>query len=187
MEMLWIRHGQGEHLLDYPNRLDTLHPGLTEKGRAQIKQLGERLSFREDDLMLVSPTRRTIESAMLLHPGAFQVTPAVGPRMFPQDPLLRPLKCDAIYTREELFHMYGNVPVLELGMENWTTGINQIEQVQFETNARSLLAWMRQAARRIVILSHDGTITNYRMLLGERGLSRQDFLGEAGVYRMNVP
>lgn len=187
MEILWIRHGQGEHLLDYPNRLDTLHPGLTEKGRAQIRQLGERLSFREDDLLLVSPTRRTIESALLLQPGAILVTPAVGPRMFPQDPQLRPLKCDTIYTREELFHIYGDLPVLELGAENWTAGINQMEQIQFEAYAKGLLARIRKAERRIVVLSHDGTITHYRMLLGERGLSRQDFLGEAGVYRMNVP
>ncbi len=36
------------------------------------------------------------------------------------------------------------------------------------------------------IISHDGTITNYRILLGEKGLAREDFLGEAGLYKMKI-
>jgi len=29
MELILIRHGHGEHLLKYPSKLNTLHPGLT--------------------------------------------------------------------------------------------------------------------------------------------------------------
>lgn len=39
MEFIFIRHGHGEHLNDYPNRLNTLHPSLTEYGKFQVTQL----------------------------------------------------------------------------------------------------------------------------------------------------
>lgn len=40
MEFIFIRHGHGEHLNDYPNRLNTLHPSLTEYGKFQVTQQG---------------------------------------------------------------------------------------------------------------------------------------------------
>ena len=66
MEFIFIRHGHGEHLLDYPNRLNTSHPGLTDCGKMQVTQLRGQVSINSDDLVLVSPTKRTIETAMML-------------------------------------------------------------------------------------------------------------------------
>jgi hypothetical protein len=50
-----------------------------------------------------------------------------------------------------------------------------------------MINWIRdQGIERAFIIAHDGTITNYRQLLGEKGLTRSDFLGEAGFYKSNL-
>ena len=66
MDFIFIRHGHGEHLIDYPNRLNTLHPSLTEYGKFQVTQLRNDTIIDPDDLVLVSPTKRTIETAAIL-------------------------------------------------------------------------------------------------------------------------
>lgn len=49
VELVFIRHGHGEHLLDYPNKLNTLHPGLTKYGIHQVIQLRNQISISTDD------------------------------------------------------------------------------------------------------------------------------------------
>ncbi|WP_251035619.1 histidine phosphatase family protein [Paenibacillus sp. ISL-20] len=89
MEFIFIRHGHGEHLNDYPNRLNTLHPSLIEYGKFQVSQLRNEIKIDPDDLALVSPTKRTIETATIIKNGMdFISSPFVGPRMFPQNPEL---------------------------------------------------------------------------------------------------
>jgi hypothetical protein len=107
MEIIFIRHGHGEHLLDHPNQLNTLHPSLTDYGTFQVKQLQENFPIFNDDLMLVSPTKRTIQTAQILAPtNKLYISPLVGPRMFPQNPDLPALKCDYIYSKEEIIELY---------------------------------------------------------------------------------
>ncbi|WP_339300109.1 phosphoglycerate mutase family protein [Paenibacillus sp. FSL R5-0623] len=88
MDITFIRHGHGEHLVDYPNQLNCLHPGLTELGKSQVIALRKQVFFAPEDVILVSPTKRTIETAQLLIPNKNLVflSPLVGPRMFPQSP-----------------------------------------------------------------------------------------------------
>jgi broad specificity phosphatase PhoE len=187
MEIVFIRHGHGEHQLDYPNRLNTLHPGLTPKGEDQVEQLRERFAPAADDILLVSPTKRTIQTAEILTSlGRFYVSPLVGPRMSPQNPELPELICDLIYSKEDLRALFDEIKILDLGLDCWNGGINRIAQGQFEEYAEKLLEWCRERAERVVIVAHDGTIQSFRMLLGELGLTRKDFLGEAGVCRMEV-
>jgi len=186
VEIIFIRHGHGEHLEDYPNRLHTLHPGLTELGRVQVGQLREQFEWTNDDLILASPTKRTIETAHILTNSIdFMISPLVGPRMFPLHPELPTLMCDQIYSKDELAAHHHGLEILDLGLDCWREGINRIDQKLFETYAMPLLNWCQERKKRLIIISHDGTITNYRMLLGEHGLSRDDFLGEAGVYKTN--
>jgi broad specificity phosphatase PhoE len=187
MEIIFIRHGHGEHLKNYPNRLNTLHPGLTKYGIFQVTQLRDQLSFGADDLVLVSPTKRTIETALLLKDNLdFIITPLVGPRMFPQNPELPFLDCDHIYSKTEITNLYKNAEILDFDLDCWGEGINRIEQYLFESYAKKLLDWIGDRYNKVFIISHDGTITNYRILLGESGLTREDFLGEAGVYKINL-
>lgn len=187
MEFIYIRHGHGEHLDDYPNRLNTLHPGLTEYGKFQVTQLRNEIRINPEDLVLVSPTIRTIETVTILKNSKdFIISPFVGPRMFPQNPELPFFACDHILSKTEITTRYGDIGFLDFDLDCWTEGINTIEQVIFERYAKRLLEWIGESYKRIFIISHDGTITNYRIFLGEEGLTREDFLGEAGVYRMKI-
>ncbi|MGM0883809.1 MAG: histidine phosphatase family protein [Bacillota bacterium] len=118
MEFIFIRHGHGEHLLDYPNRLNTLHPGLTDYGKMQVTQLRDQVSFNSDDLVLVSPTKRTIETAMMLKNNLdFIITPLVGPRMFPQNPESPFLICDHIYSKADITNLYRDIKVLDFNLD----------------------------------------------------------------------
>ncbi|WP_339289932.1 histidine phosphatase family protein [Paenibacillus sp. FSL W8-0187] len=79
MEFIFIRHGHGEHLNDYPNRLNTPHPSLTEYGKFQVTQLRNEIKIDPDGLVLVSPTKRTIETETIIKNGMdFIISPSVG-------------------------------------------------------------------------------------------------------------
>lgn len=106
--------------------------------------------------------------------------------MFPQNPELSFLACDHILSKTEITNLYGETDILDFNLDCWKEGINRIEQDIFEGYAKQLLAWIGERYKNIFIISHDGTITNYRILLRENGLTRKDFLGEAGVYRMKL-
>ncbi|MBB3128366.1 broad specificity phosphatase PhoE [Paenibacillus rhizosphaerae] len=187
MEFIFIRHGHGEHLNDYPNRLNTLHPGLTEYGKFQVTQLRNEMTIDPGDLVLVSPTKRTIETATIITNGMdFIISPFVGPRMFPQNPELPFLACDHILSKAEITNLYRDTEILDFHLDCWKEGINRIDQDIFEGYAARLLEWIGESYKKIFMISHDGTITHYRKLLGEKELTRKDFLGEAGVYRMNL-
>jgi len=187
VEFIFIRHGHGEHLNDYPNRLNTLHPSLTEYGKFQVTQLRDQISINSDDLVLVSPTKRTIETAIILKNSLdFMIIPLVGPRMFPQNPELPFLTCDHIFSKTEITTLYRDAEIVDFNLDCWEEGINKIDQDVFEGYAEQLIDWIGDRYNKIFIISHDGTITNYRILLGEKGLTRKDFLGEAGVYKMNL-
>lgn len=70
MEIVFIRHGQGEHNLPVPDRLNMAHPRLTAEGRRQVSLLRGLFAFSDRELLIVSPTVRTIETANLLTEGS---------------------------------------------------------------------------------------------------------------------
>lgn len=183
MQITFIRHGHAEHLLDYPHQLNRMHPGLTEAGKKQVSELRKQIQVLPEDIVLVSPTKRTIETSLLLTSSDnLIICPLVGPRMFPQNPEFSVLGCDQIYSKEELDAQYTGLRIHDFEIDCWVDGINRIEEYQFESYAGQLLQWCREQGRRTCIVSHDGTITSYRILLGEPGLTRSDFLGETGHY-----
>ncbi|SLK13259.1 MULTISPECIES: histidine phosphatase family protein [unclassified Paenibacillus] len=183
MDITFIRHGHAEHLLHYPHQLNQLHPGLTEQGKRQATELRKQIKFLPEDIVLVSPTKRTIETAFLLTSSdKLTVCPLVGPRMFPQNPEFPVLRCDQIYSKDELNAQYTGLRILDFELDCWLDGINRTEEHLFEAYAGQLIQWCREQSGRTFIISHDGTITNYRAFLGEQGLTRSDFLGEAGHY-----
>ncbi|MFK4169676.1 phosphoglycerate mutase family protein [Paenibacillus lautus] len=127
MEFIFIRHGHGEHLNDYPNLLNTLHPSLTEFGKFQVTQLRDEIEIDPDDLVLVSPTKRTIETATIIKNGVdFIISPLVGPRMFPQNPEFPFLACDVILSKTEITNLYGDTEILDFNLDCWKKGINRI-------------------------------------------------------------
>ncbi|QOS77696.1 histidine phosphatase family protein [Paenibacillus sp. JNUCC31] len=62
MDIIFIRHGHAEHLLHYPHQLNQLHPELTEQGKRQATKLRKQIKILPEDIVLVSPTKRTIET-----------------------------------------------------------------------------------------------------------------------------
>jgi broad specificity phosphatase PhoE len=189
VELLFVRHGEGEHMLDLPGSLETRHPRLTARGRVQVQALKPVVRVGDQDTVLASPTPRTIQTADILCDGARPlkyVCPVVGPRMFPQDPTFNALLCDDLLEPEVLrreFPEYLLHPP-EADSELWS-GINKIPTARFAQAATELLRWCRETGcARVIVVSHDGTIHNYREFFGETNLTRASFLGPAGLHRV---
>lgn len=69
----------------------------------------------------------------------------------------------------------------------WLDGINTLSENEFNQLAQRMIDRIRNSGcERAFIISHDGTITSYRKLLGEEELTRADFLGEAGWYQTTL-
>ncbi|QYR21316.1 histidine phosphatase family protein [Paenibacillus sp. sptzw28] len=190
MELIFVRHGQGEHNRDIPDRLNIEHPHLTDRGKAQVADLRASFDFSNEDIFIVSPTVRTIETVNILTDGLTQpkkyISPAVGPRMFPQGPESAAFRCDIALPRARIINEYpGFIVMNDFNEPVWLEGINAIEEKKFQELGLGLINWIReQGLDRAVIVAHDGTINSYRQLLGERGLTRLDFLGEAGTFKV---
>lgn len=69
MELLFIRHAQGEHTLNLPNSLYTKKPSLTDKGITQARSLIEEFPLLNTDIIVSSPLRRTLQTALLWSEG----------------------------------------------------------------------------------------------------------------------
>ncbi|WP_339290298.1 histidine phosphatase family protein [Paenibacillus sp. FSL W8-0187] len=194
MDIIFIRHGQGLHNTDIPDRLNTVNPRLTEKGREQVAKLRSEFSFHQEDVFISSPTLRTIETTNIvtcgLNSAKKYVTPLVGPRMFPMpsNPEAFMLKCDIHYPLGMIVTDHSDYIVLEKDHpELWKTGINTLSESAFAPLGLRLIRWIKALrVKRVFIITHDGTVTNYRCLLGEGGLTRSDFLGEAGWYKVKI-
>jgi broad specificity phosphatase PhoE len=190
MELFFVRHGQGEHNTNIPDRLNKEHPHLTEKGTNQVAKLIWKTKFNENDVFIISPTVRTIETARILtenlnFPKIF-ISPLVGPRVFPLKENSKTVKCDITLSVSRIEEKYSEFTVLGKDDTNiWSEGINIISDDKFIKLGEKMIEWIKEfGAERTFIISHDGTITNYRKLLGEQALTRSDFLGEAGTYRI---
>lgn len=192
MELIFVRHGQGEHNLDIPGRLERKHPRLTSKGREQVIRLAACLDLTQQDVVITGPSVRTVETSELLtqHLKAAElwVSPLAGPRMFPQNPSWSTLPCDIPLTKRDIEAAYPHLLVRDEDDErSWQEGINRMPENEFIRYGTELVDWIRkQGARRAVFVSHDGTVTAYRQLLGEQELSRADFLGEAGTSMIRI-
>ncbi|GAE08494.1 phosphoglycerate mutase family [Paenibacillus sp. JCM 10914] len=172
-----------------PRSLQLRDPGLTPLGQRQSKKLQDKLPLSSDDLIVISPTRRTIETAQLWSEGAACkqiVHQAVGPRMFPLLAASMSYGCDSPLSLNVVKEAH-RLDVITSRYSAWEEGINAISESLFEQTASEFLSWCKGLDRpRIYILTHDGTITAYRQYLGERNVTRQDFLGETGTYLMQI-
>lgn len=192
MELYFIRHAQGEHTLNVPTSLEKVHPALTPLGRKQAEALRKQLSLTERDLLVVSPTIRTLETSAILTESSntpIYVTPKVGPRKFPCDGSWVPtLLCDYILSARAVKRRFPQTFVLYdhfKGLSN--EGLNEMDSDRYGEAVNSLLEWIRLQRRdRVFLVSHDGTITDYRQRLTGETLTRDDFLGEAGYIRLLV-
>ncbi len=169
-------------------------PKLTDRGRQQVIALRRTIVVLDADLLVVRPTRRTLETALLLADTAAparHTTPAVGPRMFPQrleGSRWAPLACDRLLDRDAIAREYPAFGFLSDDDDLWGEGINTLAHEKFRSIADRFLGWCRRREKeRVIVVAHDGTIHSYRQLLGEQGLTRDSFLGDAGGGARRAP
>lgn len=189
MKIIFIRHSQGEHTLSPPESLRISDAALTEKGIQQAQQLIHTFPLKSEDIIVVSPTRRTIQTASIWSTGiscSLFIHPLVSPRMFP---LLTPEQaydCDQILSPTKIRSEYPYLHIIKSSEELWTNGINTIAEKEFYLLANEFIEWCKQLNRStLYIVSHDGTINAYRSFLGE-SVTRHDFLSESGSYVLEI-
>ncbi|WHT47399.1 histidine phosphatase family protein [Sporosarcina thermotolerans] len=190
MDLIMIRHGQGEHTLDLPRSLQHNDPSLTALGIEQARKLKAQFPLVEDDVIFISPVSRTLETAAIFSENVNCrkiVSPLISPRMFPILPNKKTLPCDKILTLKKIKKDY---PTFELDMESsaelWNDGINTMLDQVFEELARIFILKCRHLNKeRVYVISHDGTITSYRQLITGQVLSREDFPSETGWFQLS--
>ncbi|MCA0972533.1 phosphoglycerate mutase family protein [Halobacillus litoralis] len=188
MELVFIRHGQGEHTLDTPESLQIPDPSLTERGKEQARALQDDFTLTEDDLIVVSPVRRTLQTADIWSrpfPCKKVVHPLVSPRMFPQKEGAPTLPCDRMLDRETIQSDFPAFQIAEPVPESlWNEGINTMEEESFRRWAEEWLKWCEaQHPDRLYVVSHDGTITSYRQYMSGKSLTRNDFPKETSWFK----
>lgn len=185
MEIIFIRHGQGRHTLNPPNTLHIRDPSLTRKGLEQAKLLRNHFPLSDTDLVVISPIRRTLQTAFIWSKGIpceKVVSPMVSPRMFPQKQEWKTLPCDEILGRNEIKNEFPDFSVEKNSTSNlWNKGINTTSEDEFNILGKKFIQWCNlQSKEKIYVVSHDGTITSYRQLLSNQALTRKDFPKDAG-------
>ncbi|MCM3711764.1 histidine phosphatase family protein [Sporosarcina luteola] len=190
MDLIMIRHGQGEHTLDLPRSLQYSDPSLTSLGIEQARKLKAQFPLIEEDVIFISPVRRNLETAVIFSENVNCrkiVSPLVSPRMFPILPYKKTLPCDKILALEKIKNEFPTFELdLECPAELWSNGINTIAEQTFEDLAGSFILKCRQLKKdRVYVISHDGTITSYRQVITGQLLSREDFPSETGWFQLS--
>lgn len=185
MNLTFIRHGQGIHTLNPPDSLSIKNPSLTQKGIEQAKLLRRQFPLSENDFIIVSPTRRTLQTAFVWSNDTQCrkiIDPRVSPRLFPQRTEGLTLPCDEIMEIEDIRNEFPIFALNEhLSTELWTNGINTMPDREFKVFGERFLGWCKQQSKgKVYIVSHDGTITSYRQLISSRLFTRDDFLEDGG-------
>ena len=156
-----------------------LHPPLTDEGRNQAKLLQCNVPLQEADILIASPTLRTLQTATIW--SAKVACQKSFIHMY--------LRVFSLSRRSEnitvrLYSRSGMITKLfphfsiEKSSNNqlWKEGINTISENSFQQIVDKFLLWCYElGAERICIVSHDGTITAYRQYLQKVVLTRSDF------------
>lgn len=191
MKLVFVRHGEGEHTKDLPLSLQAVNPPLTGVGKKQAKLLQCDVPLQEKDILIASPTLRTLQTAAIWSAEvACQkiVHPYISPRIFPYRESAKTLPCDQLLDRKVIKNLFPHFSLEESTNELlWNEGVNIISEKEFQQIVDEFLHWCYQLrAEKVCIVSHDGTITAYRQYLQKVALTRADFLKETGIYEMDL-
>ncbi|TQR14773.1 histidine phosphatase family protein [Psychrobacillus vulpis] len=190
MELIFIRHGQGEHTLDIPSSLQIKNPSLTPKGVIQAQLLRNQFPLTNKDIVFISPIRRTLQTAFIWSENidcSKIVSPLVSPRMFPILPDKNTLPCDKIIDLEIIKEEYPTFEIdMNVPLDLWADGINVMLESKFLKIAEEFITDCKLLQKeKIYIVSHDGTITSYRQLISGQNLTRKDFPYETGWFQIS--
>jgi broad specificity phosphatase PhoE len=190
MELVFIRHGQGEHTLDIPKSLQIADPSLTIKGVEQAKLLRNQIPLTDKDIIIISPIRRTLETAYIWSESIDCrkiVSPLVSPRMFPILSDRNTLPCDKIIDLEIIKNDFPTFEIdMKVPLKFWSDGINVLPESEFTKFAEEFISDCKVLKKeKIYIVSHDGTITSYRQLISGQSLTRKDFPQETAWFQIS--
>lgn len=190
MKLIFIRHGEGEHTGNLPHSLQISHPSLTYKGENQARLLRDTLPLKGSDVLIVSPTIRTLQTAALWgeHVDCIKIVhPAVAPRIFPYKEDARTLPCDCILGQQDIQSLFPQFSLAE-NESLWGDEINTISPCALQKVITDFMKWCyKKNAERVCVVSHDGTIAAYREHIKKETLTREDFLAETGIHEMILP
>ncbi|WP_243524543.1 histidine phosphatase family protein [Bacillus pseudomycoides] len=191
MKLIFIRHGEGKHTKAFPMNLQLENPSLTKEGEKQALLLQSSLPLQESDILMASPTLRTLQTAAIWSSQVIcrQIThPYISPRIFPYREGARTLPCDKLLDTKVIQELFPSFSLRESTNDMLCNReINTISEKEFQNRADEFINWCYTLkAERVCIVSHDGTITAYRQYLQKQRLTREDFLEETGVYEINL-
>lgn len=191
MEFVFIRHGEGEHTLDIPHSLHSSDPSLTKKGEKQAESLFDDFPLTSKDLVIVSPTRRTLQTAKywIGDINCKQIVHSfVSPRIFPLRDNAKTLPCDGILDKEIIAREFPDFEIAaDFNEIVWEEGINLIPAAEFLSIGVQFIEWCKKFNNeRVYIVSHDGTITSYRELISGVKLTRKDFPKETAWCKVEI-
>ncbi|MDQ0273385.1 histidine phosphatase family protein [Cytobacillus purgationiresistens] len=192
MELILVRHGEGYHTLDIPLSLYLENPPLTITGENQTKKLTNILNIKPTDLIITSPTLRTIETSLILNNNATKnlfVHPFIGPRIFPEPSKKNTLPCDYLLSIRFIEKFYNNL-LIPKGIDSvyWQSGVINVLSSSYYIDILSyFINWVKSLKfNRVIIISHDGTITWIRERTTRKLLTRSDFLSEASFITIEI-
>lgn len=192
MKLIFLRHGEGKHNTNEPESFQIIHPGLTKKGIIQAKSLKNKFKFTESDIVICSPTIRTIDTAKIITSGSnclIKVAYELSPRIFPYRNQATTLPCDEVLNFAELKQRYPDLDILNIGSKEMkeSFSINTIGIEDFKKIALAFINWCKlQKMPRIFLVSHDGTINSFKELILNKTFTREDMLDEGGFIELHV-
>ncbi|GAF65153.1 phosphoglycerate mutase [Bacillus sp. TS-2] len=147
MDIIFIRHAQGEHTLNIPTSLYLENPALTRKGEQQAKNLVTDLSLTIDDLLIISPLKRTLQTAAIFSANVNCkkiVHPHVGPRIFPFAKDGTTLPCDQPLSVEDIQNQFPQFSLFrEEDDQLWNDSMNTMSENTFIRVATPFLEWCK--------------------------------------------
>ncbi|TDF99226.1 histidine phosphatase family protein [Paenibacillus piri] len=166
MEVVFVHHGHGEHMVGMPDSYQIADPELTERGKKEAVRLRHVWPLTDRDAVIASPTRRALQTARLWCEGSHAarfIHPAIGPRQFPSRYDFKTMPCDANLELPSLTEQFDDFLLpADVPAFLWIQGINTAPALLFETWADQFIAWCRKLDKhRVFLVSHEGTIASY--------------------------
>ncbi|MCD2478026.1 histidine phosphatase family protein [Mammaliicoccus lentus] len=144
-----MRHAQAEHNMNEPESFNLKKPKLTDKGRRGTKNISEYID--QDSQFWVSPTVRTIETAMLLsHNNKIKVVDILGPRVYPH-------RKGKMNICDQMFSNYNDKNVSTINLLN-NKHPNDLEHQSFIKEFQHFIKKYIKDDENNVIITHDGVI-----------------------------
>ncbi len=191
MELIFIRHGEGEHNTNEPDSFQILHPKLTEKGMQQVKKLTVQFALEDSDIIISSPTYRTLQSAEIFSAGKLKnlfFSYAVSPRIYPYRKQGRTLPCDFVLENQKIVQLFPKFKSLKENPNDIDMlSINEMSEVEFLPVLSHFLQLCRNMKReRLFIFSHDGAINYFKEHILHQKFTRMDMLDTANFTTLHM-